>query len=112
MTTETFKLSQPLKTHNGDVTELTIKTPRGRAFVEYGEPFQLKPRLNEEGEATGVEFVFNNKSMIRFMSDMTGIDDLLLGDIPAPDFFRLRSTAANMIIVEVPDKNPTERSDA
>ena len=112
MNTETFKLSEPLKTHKGEVTELTLKTPRGRSFVEYGDPFQLKPRMNDAGEATGLEFVFNNnKSMVRFLSDMTGVDDLVLNDISAADFLRLRSVAANLIIGMVPDnKNPSEQS--
>ena len=110
MTTETFKLSQPLKTHNGDVIELTLKAPRARAFVAYNDPFQLKPRTNGAGETEGLEFVFNNKAMMQFLSDMTGLDDLILGDMSGGDFYRLRGKAANMILEMVPDKNPSEQS--
>ncbi|MDI4236798.1 hypothetical protein OZ411_28705 [Bradyrhizobium sp. Arg237L] len=106
---DTFSLSFPLKTHDGDVTELKLKAPRAGALVKYNDPFQLKPIKNENGEQEGFEFVFNNKAMMQFLSDMTGIDDLLLADMSASDFMRLRGVAANMILTAVPDKNPSKQ---
>jgi hypothetical protein len=115
MTTETFKLSRPLKTHNGDLTELTIQEPTARAFVNYGEPFALKTLKGEDGEPVGVQFVYdNNKAFMGFLVDMVveKVDDLLLQSITASDFHRLRSLASNIILVGVQDKNFTEPSAA
>lgn len=114
MTTETFKLSRPLKTHNGEVLELTLQEPTAGAFVDYGEPFTLKPRKGEDGQPDGVTFVYdNNKAFMRFLVDMIvekGIDDLVLKSISARDFHHLRSLATNIILVGVPDKNFTDPS--
>jgi hypothetical protein len=58
--TETFKLSRPLKTHSGELAELTLQEPTARAFVAYGEPFTLKPVKGDDGESAGVTFVYDN----------------------------------------------------
>ena len=116
MTTETFTLSRPLKTHNGDLTALTIQEPTARAFVAYGEPFTLKPVKGDDGEPAGVQFVYdNNKAFMGFLVDMVaekGVDDLLLQSLSASDFHRLRSLATNIILLGVQDKNFTSPSDA
>ncbi|MEE4417425.1 hypothetical protein ACNQ1H_26440, partial [Enterobacter cloacae complex sp.6722787] len=107
MTTQTFQLSQALKTHDGDVTELKLKPPRVSAFVKYNDPFRIEPRTNGEGEFTGVNYVFNNKVMMQFLAEMTGVDDLLLGDLSTVDFLNLRAAAANMIVGFTGGKNPS-----
>ncbi len=116
MTTETFKLSRPLKTHNGEITELTLQEPTARAFVIYGDPFKLKPIKNEDGESEGVSFIYdNNRAFMSFLVDMVvekGVDDLLLSSITARDFHMLRSVATNIILLGVQDANFTNPSDA
>lgn len=116
MTTETFKLSRPIKSHNGELNELTIQEPTARAFVTYGEPFTLKPLKGDDGEPAGVTFVYdNNKAFMGFLVDMVvekGVDDLLLNSLSASDFHRLRSLATNIILLGVQDKNFTSPSDA
>lgn len=116
MPTETFKLSRPLKTHNGELTELTIQEPTARAFVTYGEPFTLKPVKGEDGEPAGVSFIYdNNKAFLGFLVDMVaekGVDDLLLQALSASDFHRLRSLATNIILLGVQAENFTSPSDA
>jgi hypothetical protein len=102
-TTETFTLSEPLKTHDGEVTELKLKTPRAGLIVKYDDPFQIRPIKDGDG----YEYVFNNKSVMQFASDMTGIDDLILQDLSVPDFMRLRTEIAGIIMKAVPDKNPS-----
>lgn len=106
MTTETFTLSRPLKTHDGEVTTLTLKEPTGGAFVDYDDPFTVKP----DGETGNATFVYHNKAFIKFLSNMTGIDDLILKGISASDFIRLRGVATNMIAMGVKDKAPFEQS--
>lgn len=115
MTTETFALSRPLKTHNGEITSITLKEPTAAAFVNNGEPFTLVPRLNAAGEQDGIVFKFdNNKAFMGFLSEMTEprLDDLVLSAMSASDFQRVRIVAANIIMLGVPDRNPTEPSAA
>jgi hypothetical protein len=71
MTTESFALSRPLKTHSGEVQTLTLKEPTARSFMDHGEPFTLKPRYNTAGEQDGVTFEYtNNKALMGFLCDM------------------------------------------
>jgi hypothetical protein len=102
-TTETFKLSSPLKTHDGEVTELKLKTPRAGLLTKYDDPFKIQPLKDGDG----YEYVFNNKSMMQFASEMTGIDDLILEDMSVSDFWKLRSEIARVIVNTVPDQNPS-----
>jgi hypothetical protein len=116
MATETFALSRPTKTHNGELEKLTLREPTAGAFIEYGEPFTLKARKGQDGEPDSFEFVFdNNKALLRFLADMIvekGVDDILLKSISASDFRLLRIIAANIILVGVQDKNFTAPSAA
>lgn len=111
MTTEIFNLSRPLKTHSGEITALTIQEPTAGAFVDYGEPFTLKPRKGDDGEPDGVMFVYdNNKAFMRFLVDMIaekGIDEIVLKGLSASDFQRLRGVATNIILLGVQDQRPT-----
>lgn len=111
MTTETFNLSRSLKTHSGELTALTLQEPTAGAFVDYGEPFTLKPRKGEDGEQDGVTFVYdNNKAFMRFLVDMIaekGIDEIVLKGMSASDFQRLRGLATNIILLGVQDQRPT-----
>lgn len=111
MAAETFNLSRPLKTHSGELTALTLQEPTAGAFVDYGEPFTLKPRNREDGEQDGVTFVYdNNKAFMRFLVDMIaekGIDEIVLKGMSASDFQRLRGLATNIILLGVQDQRPT-----
>jgi len=99
----TFKLSEPLKTHDGDVTELKLKTPRAGLIVKHNDPFKV--RRSPDGD--GFEYEFDNKSMMAFATEMTGIDDLLLSDLLVTDFINLRQAIVNIILRVVPDRNPS-----
>jgi hypothetical protein len=115
MTTETFTLSRPLKTHNGELTALTLQEPTARAFIDYGDPFTLKRIKNEAGEPDVVFVYDNNKAFMGFLVDMVvekGVDDLNLNGLTARDFHQLRSLATNIILLGVQDKNFTNPSDA
>lgn len=111
MNTETFSLSRPLKTHNGEINTLTLQEPTAGAFIDYGEPFKLVPRKSADGEPEGVSFVYdNNKALLRFLVDMIqekGIDEIVLKGMTASDFQRLRGLATNVILLGVQDERPT-----
>ena len=103
--TETVTLSKPLKTHSGEVTTITLKEPTAKSFFDHGEPFKVRVTGDDGDER--VEFDFNNAVLKRFLSDMTGYDDLILSSLRASDYTALRQRAVNMI-VGVAGKNPPE----
>jgi hypothetical protein len=105
--TQTFKLSSPLKTHDGEIAEIKLKEPRAGSLVKYKDPFKVKPIKDADGETEGFEFEFNNKPMMQFLSDMTGIDDILLSNMSVSDFMRVRLVAANLVLTGISDKNPS-----
>lgn len=103
-TTETVTLSKPLKTHSGEVTAITLKEPTARSY-DHGEPFKVRPISDDSGG--GFDFDFNNVVFKKFLSDMTGYDDLVLSGLRASDYLALRWRAAQMII-GVAGANPTD----
>jgi hypothetical protein len=107
--TETLKLSQPLKTHDGVVDELKLKAPKARLIVKHGDPFTIRPIKNAKGENEGYEYLYDNDSMMKFASDMSGVDELILSDLTVSDFMKLRGAITNIIMGLVPDRNPSEQ---
>jgi hypothetical protein len=105
--TQTFPLSRPLKTHNGEVIELKLKEPRAGAMVKYSDPFKVKPIKGDDGGTEGFEFEFSNKPMMQFLAEMTGIDEIVLSSMAVSDFMRVRVDAANIILMGISDKNPS-----
>ena len=99
------KLSKPLTTHKGEVTEIELNEPTARSFVRHGEPFKTRT-VNGEGEID-----FANKEMMAFLADMSGIDAIILEALPAVDYFALRNAAVLLIwgtsATGVNTENPT-----
>lgn len=108
--TTTFKLSKPLRTHNGEVIELTLQEPTAGAFIDYGEPFKVRPRKGKDDEPGSVDFDYDSKTFVRFLVDMIvekGIDDIILKSLSARDFYQLRGRATDIILLGAQDQNPT-----
>jgi hypothetical protein len=103
--TQKVTLSRPLKTHGGDVSEITLKEPTARSFFLHGEAFKVKVLTDENGMSL-VDFDYNNAVFSKFLTDMTGLDDIVLSSLRASDYMHLRSRAAYMII-GVSGTNPT-----
>jgi hypothetical protein len=102
-----LKLAKPLVTHKGEISVLKFREPTARSFVKRGEPFKI--RLNAEGAA---EFDFDSKNTLGFISDMTGIDELILEGLSAQDFWRARQQVAAIMFAGVGGENPTTPSGA
>ena len=96
-TTEIVKLSRPVKTHDGEASEIKLKEPTARSFFTHGEPFKVKVSTDDKGEFR-VDFDFNNSILAKFLADMTGLDDLVLSSLRAVDYVQVRTRAAHMII--------------
>jgi hypothetical protein len=105
-TTQAVKLSRPVKTHDGETSEIKLKEPTARSFFTHGEPFKVKVTTDDKGESQ-VDFDFNNAVFAKFLTDMTGLDDIVLSGLRAVDYVGLRARAAHMII-GVAGVNPTE----
>jgi hypothetical protein len=95
----TIKLSKPIKTHDGELSALTLKAPTARSFIAHGEPFKVR-FVTEGDDAQRMELDFNNAVMSKFLADMTveKTDDLIIGSLTATDFMLLRMSAANIIL--------------
>jgi len=101
MATIDIKLSKTLQTHKGEVNTLELKEPTARAFFDYDEPFKMKVK---DGR---VEFEYNNASMLNFIAQMSGVDMLILKDLPAKDYLAARVGATDLIL-GVAAENPTQ----
>ena len=95
--TSTVKLSSPLTTHSGPVTTITLKEPKARSFFEHGEPFKAKVQTDDAGKDS-IEFEYSHKVLAKFLSDMSGLDDMVLGNVVAGDYYALRNAATHLIL--------------
>ena len=96
MTPITVTLTTPINTHDGEKTSITLKEPKARSFFSHGEPFKM--RVLSEGDKDRIEIDYNHSVFAKFLSDMSGLDEGLLGNITASDYFTLRNAATNLII--------------
>ena len=101
-----FEFSKPLRTHKGDITTITLREPTARSFVNFGNPFTVKM------DGDNAWFVFDNKATMGFLTDVTGLDSIVLESMSGGDFWRLRQALANNMFAGVGGKNPTEQSGA
>ena len=99
-----FKLSRPLRTHKGDLSELTLKEPTARSFIRAKrDPYTVK---FEDDKAT---YTFDSAATLAFLVDMTGHDEITLEALPAADFMALRWEMVKVIAMGLggADKNPS-----
>lgn len=52
-------LTKPIVTHEGDVTEITLREPKGRDFLELGEPWVFTRGPNGESLSNPVPDIVN-----------------------------------------------------
>jgi len=87
-------LTEPIMTHKGELSEITLKAPRAGLFMRHGEPFVT----DVDFEAGKVKHVYDNKIMSKFLADMSGFDEIVLGNLSTPDFYVVRSEATQLIL--------------
>jgi hypothetical protein len=99
-----FKLSRPLHTHKGDVTEITLKEPTAGTFIRAkGDPFKLR---FIDGKP---DYDFDSAASMAFLCEMTGLDQIVLEALPGCDFIGLRYALVNVIAEGLgADRNPSE----
>ena len=75
-------LSKPLKTHDGEVKEIALRGLTAADIVEMKtSPFQVLRR-----EGGDVELIVKYDVMMKYLSRLSGIDDLVLGAMDGQDF--------------------------
>jgi hypothetical protein len=80
-----FKLSRPLRTHKGDVTEITLKEPTAGTFIRAKrDPYKIRI-IDGKPDCD-----FDPVASMAFLCEMTGLDEIVLGALPAIDFVGLR----------------------
>ncbi len=90
MESKSFKLSRPITTHRGELSELILKPASARSFINHGSPYSVS-----RDEVVTPDW----KATFGFVSDMTGVDSLILGDLAAEDVLPLFNTLLGMLIV-------------
>ena len=98
----TVPLSKPIITHAGETTEIVLNEPTAGTFIKHGEPFNVRSRNGV------VEFDFDNAVVSKFLSEMSGIDPILLSAVRAKDFFALRQALVSLVAGVTGDAPPTE----
>ena len=105
MNSTTVTLTSPITTHDGEKTTITLKEPKARSFFSHGEPFKM--RVLTDGDKDRIEIDYSHNVFAKFLTDMTGLDEGVLGNISASDYFTLRNAATNLII-GVGGSSPTQ----
>lgn len=90
-----YPLSKPITTHAGVLSELTLKAPTGSAFIKHGVPF--KHLFETVGDNRRMTIDFDARRMFGFLSDMTGIDVILLEGLDGGDVFNLFYVLVDML---------------
>ncbi|MGA2494260.1 MAG: phage tail assembly protein [Roseiarcus sp.] len=101
----TITLSRPLRTHKGDLSELTLKEPTaGTFFRAKRDPYTVK---FEDEKAI---YTFDPVACMFFLSEMTGLDQITLEALSAGDFSAMRWRMVGIINRGVGGKNPSTAS--
>lgn len=83
---DVLKLVNPLVTHAGSITELKIATPSAKTIIQTGVPFEWRQDENDNAYV-----VYNDRLCMKYLSAMTGRDELELEDIIAGDWIAARN---------------------
>lgn len=98
-----FKLSRPLHTHKGEVSEIALKEPTAGTFVRAkADPYKV--RFYDDK----ADYTFDSAASLAFMCEMTGLDAIILEGLPAADFMGLRWKMVEVIALGVGGQNPPQ----
>lgn len=100
---EIVKLSQEINTHQGPKSEITLNEPLARAFRVHGEAVRVIPLDGDK-----IRFEHNDKAMLGYLADMSGLDAVLLDSLTASDYLKLRTAATNLIF-GIAGEHPTQQ---
>ena len=89
------KLSQPIATHDGLVSELKFKCPPAKALMKHGDPLRT---YSKGVGADKIEYnEYNWAAVFHIASMATGVDEVLLQGIAATDINRLANAVIQVL---------------
>ena len=77
-------------------SQIVPRYPKARTFIRVGVPFTNVVERTEDG-ATRTSLNFDAKRMMNFVSDMSGVDDIVLGNMEGEDVMPLFYTLTAML---------------
>jgi hypothetical protein len=101
--TVTVQLSQEIQTHKGPKSEIELKEPLARSFRVHGEAVKVVPYDGDK-----MIFEYRDGAMLGYLTDMTGLDAVILDSLTANDYIKLRTAATNLIFGIV-GEHPTQQ---
>lgn len=87
---EPIPLSRPLKTHKGEITELTLRELDARDIVEAR---QSPIKIGRVGEEVVHEYRYD--VVMKLASMLTGHDEVVLGGLKGGDFHKLTAAVVD-----------------
>lgn len=88
-------LKKPIVTHDGSIRELTFRPVTAELAIKYGKlPFEFKS-VSEDGQ-TGT-FTFDYKIAAKWIADLTGHDEMVLGQMEMTDFIAACALVRDMV---------------
>lgn len=89
---KTIKLTSPIKSHRGDLSEITLNPVKVSSFIRHGDPVEL---VTKDGNV--VATFPNQKATLGFLADSTGLDELTLECLSSTDYLVIRMELAYML---------------
>lgn len=95
---EVVKLTRPILTHSGQLTELRIPEPTARQVRRFGLPYRIIQEVdkNDMTATKKVESVIDEARCAKYIAELCGIDEPLLDQMSAPDFTACMMAVANL----------------
>lgn len=94
--TKTVRLSRPLETHQGPVHEILLTEASGALVMQYGLPFTMKQSSSPDG-VTSADIEFKYEVMSKYLVQMTGHDQIILGSMSAMDMMNCMIAVLEMM---------------
>jgi hypothetical protein len=94
-----LRLTKPLQTHKGQVREIMFRAPVGRDYIDIQAlPFDLR------GGDESRRIVIDYAKSARWVSALTGLDEIVIGNMPREDFLAAVAKANDLLMGEGLDK--------
>ena len=91
----TVKLSKPLETHNGAITELTLTEPDAGLVLTHGLPWTTIVHDKNDEQSFQIEYI--PSKMVLYLEGMSGIDKETLSDMRGSDMVKCFTAILSML---------------
>ncbi len=81
-----YPLTEPLQSHAGSVSDLVFRVPKAQFIMRHGLPWSRSMVKSDNGDVQ-LKVDFNHALMGKYMAEMTGYDEGVLGTMSGRDVF-------------------------